>query len=157
MRLLWYFPGFLFRNPVTKNSERIERVVAEYRLAKGIRKVAIQGYCWGGKIAVLLAQKPDAVDVICSAHPGGLSIPKDIDSIQRPVAFILPEKDMEIKAPQVQSIRDSLATKTFSSEVKHYPNMSHGFAVRGNEDDPEVSEQRLDAFRLAVKFFKNFL
>jgi len=157
LRLLWYFPGFLFRNPVTKSSERIARVITEYRLSKGIKKVAIQGYCWGGRVAVLLAQQPDIVDVICSAHPGGLSIPNDIDCIQKPSAFILPEKDLEIKEKQIQMIKDSLSKKSFQSEVKYYPNMFHGFAVRGNENDPEVNAQRVDAFQLAVKFFKDVL
>ena len=75
-RLLWYFPGFLWRNPVSKGVDRIERVIRHVRQPSNVAtkvRVAVQGYCWGGRIAVLLAgrQSDLMVDTICAAHPGG--------------------------------------------------------------------------------------
>lgn len=156
LRLLWYFPGFLIRNPSSKGLERVERVIRTLRHDK-VSKVALQGYCWGGKIAVHLAQKPDVVDAICSAHPGGLSLPADIDRIQKPVVFVLAEKDWEIKAPQVKIIEDTLAGKPFEHRVQLFPHVAHGFAVRGDENDPAVKQLRQDAFNLAANFFKKAL
>ena len=40
------------RNPSSKGLERIERVIEELRASAGISKVALQGYCWGGRLAI---------------------------------------------------------------------------------------------------------
>jgi dienelactone hydrolase len=119
--LLWYFPGFLWRNPVRKGVERVERVVRHIRqqaTAAGQVRVAVQGYCWGGRIAVLLAgSHPDLVDVICAAHPGGLTLPTDVDRVQIPAAFVLAGNDSTVKAPQIKLIEEAMEKKSFDHQV----------------------------------------
>jgi len=120
-RLLWYFPGFLWRNPVRKGVERVERVVRHTRQqasAAGKVRVALQGYCWGGRIAVLLSgSHPDLVDVICAAHPGGLTLPIDVDRVQVPAAFVLAGNDSAVKAPQIKLIEAAMDKKSFEHQV----------------------------------------
>ena len=121
-RLLWYFPGFLWRNPVSKGVERIERVIRHVRQPSNVAtkvRVAVQGYCWGGRIAVLLAgRQPDLiVDTICAAHPGGLTLPTDVDKIQVPAAFVLAGNDSAVKAPQIKQIEEAMAKKSFDQQV----------------------------------------
>ena len=46
--LLYYFPGFVIRNPKSKSINIIKKVIKEYRSNnKHIRKVVLLGYCWG--------------------------------------------------------------------------------------------------------------
>ena len=121
-RLLWYFPGFIWRNPVSKGVERMERVIRHVRqqsTVAGQVRVAVQGYCWGGRIAVLLAgSQPDLlVDTICAAHPGGLTLPTDVDRIKIPAAFVLAGNDSAVKAPQIKLIEEALAKKSFDQQV----------------------------------------
>ncbi|RYG63456.1 hypothetical protein EON64_15910 [archaeon] len=157
MRLAWYATPFLLHNGPAGTVQKLERIVTYLRTHRGIAKIAMQGYCWGGRAAVLLAQKKSVVDVICAAHPGGLKIPRDIELIQQPVLFILPEKDFEIKAPQVKEIEDTLQRQGGVHAVKFYAGMQHGFAVRGSEEDEEVCSARKDAFMTAAAFFKDVL
>lgn len=157
MRLAWFATPFLLNNGPSGTMQRLERVVAHLRSQRGIAKIAMQGYCWGGRAAVLLAQKSNVVDVICAAHPGGLKIPRDIELIRQPVLFVLPEKDFEIKAAQVKEIEDTLQRQGGVHAVKFYAGMHHGFAVRGNEQDEAVCSARRDAFATAAAFFKDVL
>lgn len=163
LRIIWYLVPFMLRVAPSDGVNRIERVVHYLKTNRDISRVAVQGYCWGGRIAIHLAQKDNIVDVFGSAHPGGLSIPKDIAALKKPGCFILPEKDFEIKEKQVAQIRDILkknddeSKAQFPSLVKFYPGMVHGFAVRGNEKDPEVSKARQDAFQTTLDYFKKVL
>lgn len=163
LRLIWYFIPFIIRVTPQDGVNRIEKVIHYLKTNHGITHVAVQGYCWGGRIAVNLAQKDDLIDVYTSAHPGGLSLPKDIEGLKKPGCFILPEKDFEIKEKQVALIREILKRKDEESKTSHpslvkdYPNMVHGFAVRGNEKDPEVKKARQDAFQTSLDYFKKVL
>ena len=47
--------------------------------------------------ALHLAQQPDAVDAFAVAH-GGIELPHDIDSLQKPGFVACAEKDMELSA-----------------------------------------------------------
>jgi dienelactone hydrolase len=162
-RMLWYFPAFLYNNPKTKCISRLETVIKEYRDNRGIKKVAMQGYCFGGGLSISMGQKPYFIDVFCAAHPAGFDVPTTIANLIKPGAFILtPDKDMQLKHPQCDMIADLLKKRdepvgTFPHLVKIYRNIHHGFAVRGDEKNPEVNAARVEAFNLAVTFFKQIL
>jgi dienelactone hydrolase len=156
-RLLWWLPGFITRNTDKKCLGRIEAVVSEYK-KRGYKKIALQGYCFGGHKAIKIAQKTDVVDVICAAHPGSVSVPKDIELLVKPCAFVFtPDRDMEIKHKEVDIITKVLDGKSFPHEVKSYANVAHGFAVRGMKFDDHIEEKRHDAFLFAANFFKKVL
>eukprot|EP01040_Poterioochromonas_malhamensis_P010649 gene10649-11596_t len=141
LRLIWYFIPFIIRVTPQDGVNRIEKVIHYLKTNHGITHVAVQGYCWGGRIAVNLAQKDDLIDVYASAHPGGLSLPKDIEGLKKPGCFVLPEKDFEIKEKQVALIRDILTRKD----------------EERNEKDPEVKKARQDAFQTSLDYFKKVL
>lgn len=161
--LIYWLPGFLIRNPNTptgRSFRRIETVIRHYRTSGGISKVGVSGYCYGGKQAVLLAQRNDLVDVIAANHPGGLKIPQDILPISKPAAFILtPDKDMELKHKEMDLISKTLAEKgeRYEHIVKGYADMQHGFAVRGGNKDPVVVSNRENAFQVVSDFFRKVL
>jgi dienelactone hydrolase len=159
-RLLYYFPPFAWSNPPKKSADRLEKVIVELRSQGAIKKVAMPGYCWGGKCAVLLGQRQGVIDVGVSIHPGGLKIPEDIEALNIPIAFLLTTgKDFQLKEPQMAQIQEILAKKGDSYEhlIKDYPTMHHGFAMRGNEKDPVTLEMRKDAFDVAAGFIKKVL
>jgi len=157
-RLVWYFLPFIASVSPLDGVKRIENIAKELREKHGITKIAVQGYCWGGRIAVYLGQKPDVIDAFCAAHPGGLKLPADFEAVVKPACFVLPEKDHQIKEKQIAIIREIMQKKeAFLSSVKDYPGMIHGFAVRGNENDETVKKARVDAFESALAFFKQAL
>ncbi|KAJ3005141.1 UNVERIFIED_CONTAM: hypothetical protein HDU68_004734 [Siphonaria sp. JEL0065] len=158
-RILWYMPGFIWRNPFKKGVTILEEVIGELKEKRRVGKVAVQGYCWGGTLSVYLAQKPNSVDAVCAAHPGSLTFPSDIEKIQKPIYFVLPSKDHSIKPPQRKIIEDVLTKKDKTLEggllhqVEWFEGAEHGFAVRGNESDPVIAAMRQTAFNNAVSFF----
>jgi dienelactone hydrolase len=169
LRALWHFIPFLFWNSKSHNESRIVKVINEYR-SKGYTKIALQGYCWGGSIALNIAQKPGIVDAISSNHPGGVKIPSDFEKLLVPTSLCLtPDKDMEIKHEQVRIIEQLLKKKNGGMEwnsgekgafpyiCKSYANVSHGFSVRGDENLPEINKLRNEAFTTAWNFFKEIL
>jgi dienelactone hydrolase len=157
-RLIWWLPGFMMRNPHSKLASVTESVIAEYRNSSGISKVAVTGYCYGGKVAVLLGQKQGVIDALCSSHPGGLKLPGDITALVTPTAFVLtPDMDFEIKHKEADQIAQLLAGMQLRHQVKNYAQMAHGFSVRGGDSDPIVVGNRKDAFEFAMDFFKDVL
>ncbi|KAI9203966.1 dienelactone hydrolase [Polychytrium aggregatum] len=159
--ILWHAPAFMYFNPISKGVNRIRKVIETLRQERGIKRVALIGYCWGGRIAVILSQEPGVADAVCSAHPGGLTFPDDIEKIQAPIHFVLADKDRSVKEEQITIIRDVLGKKNEAGRLAHqidvYPGTTHGFAVRGNENDPKVKAAREKAYKDSLAFFKENL
>ncbi|KAI9350803.1 dienelactone hydrolase [Obelidium mucronatum] len=162
-QLLWYMPGFLWKNSFSKGVSILETVILELKEKRNVKKVAVQGYCWGGSLAVKLAQHPNTIDVACAAHPSFLQIPADIEKIQKPIFFVLPSKDHSIKEQHKNIIESVLAGKDKSSEngflhqVEWFEGAQHGFAVRGDDSDPVVAAMAQTALNNAISFFGDVL
>ncbi|ORY48909.1 alpha/beta-hydrolase [Rhizoclosmatium globosum] len=159
-RFMWYLPLFFYRNRRTTGAITIDRVIAELRAKRGIKKVAFQGYCWGGAIAVILAKNPNSgIDVACSADPGVIKLPEDVQQIVKPIYFVLAGEDITIKEHHRKIIEETLSGKDkslsdgFFYKVDWFKGATHGFAVRGKESDPVVSNMRQEAFQNALSFF----
>lgn len=56
-------------------------IINTLKAEMGYKFVGVQGYCWGGTTAVKLAQALDTAHAFVAAHPGGLSFPKGLISI----------------------------------------------------------------------------
>ncbi|KAJ3354641.1 hypothetical protein HDU91_005750 [Kappamyces sp. JEL0680] len=150
--IAWLLPGFLWRNSFVKNKVDIDVVLKELRV-QGATKIALLGYCWGGKVAVLCGRE-DLADVVVAAHPGRLQFPEDINLLQKPTLFILSEKDRELTPERQTEIIELLRSKGPQYDGETYPGVDHGFAVRGNENDPHVKEQRVKAYERSLSFVK---
>ena len=106
----------------------------------GIKKLAAQGFCFGGRYSILLAVA-GRVDAFLAVHPSTPE-PADLERIQRPGCFILAVNDFAFPPGKVAAARAQLEAKTRSVglrfEWKEYAGVNHGFAIRGNERDPTV-------------------
>ena len=122
--------------------------------------IGAAGYCWGGKFAVNLANgnlipggKP-LVDVVYTAHPSNLDIPKEIDAITLPFSMAIGSADFVLKMDGVNKIKDILVKrKDLDNEVKVYDDAKHGFAIRGDPGDEKEAKQGLEAEDQAVAWF----
>jgi dienelactone hydrolase len=97
-----------------------------------------------------------SITAACAAHPGRFSIPQDVTGAVVPLQFIFAEKDFEIKEKQLEQVRE-LAKSMKDCPVHYYPGTTHGFAVRGDETNPDVKAARQDAFKKACEFFKKYM
>ncbi|KAJ3080095.1 hypothetical protein HK100_010230 [Physocladia obscura] len=161
LQLARYVPGFLMRNSIPKGCDIVENVASAVKEKYGVKFIGLQGYCWGGGIAVHLAHKPNVVDAIAVAHPSELKLPVDIEKIQKPAYFACPEHDHAISKTDFDLIKDILSKKIntattttgVENKAQWIDGVEHGFATRGNEDDPHVREMRAFVLQEAVAFF----
>ncbi|PAA84910.1 hypothetical protein BOX15_Mlig020230g3, partial [Macrostomum lignano] len=114
-------------------------------------KLALLGFCWGAKPAMLLAAAA-ASPFACaaSAHPAFLTADL-VRAVRMPIA-LLPASD----DPDMQKLLEELRDQPFYSRCVHrrYDGVSHGFcAARGDRNDAKQMEKILDARDTLAKFF----
>ncbi|KAF6260845.1 Alpha/Beta hydrolase protein [Scenedesmus sp. NREL 46B-D3] len=146
------------RHPVQHAISVVTAAAAELRQQHGMHKVGLQGYCYGGKVGVMMAAKPQCVDAVCSAHPGLIKIPEDIQAVQVPLQFICAASDAQFPEKTRTAAQQLLQEKSPGlGRFILYPGTKHGFAVRGSKADPAVNAAREDALRQGLSFFKQHL
>lgn len=150
---------FLWHNTYAVNRKRYQAVMKALKEDQGVTQMGVQGYCWGGRFAVRFAQQTDAVDVASCAHPAQLRLPEDLELLKRPVCFVLSEEDRELGVKERAGMLKILETKKeregYTYALKMFEGTVHGFAVRGQDDDPEVRVKRQEAFRMACEFMSS--
>ncbi|WIA41786.1 hypothetical protein OEZ86_009119 [Tetradesmus obliquus] len=146
------------RKTVMKQStDMIAAIKAAY---PSVKKVGVAGFCWGGLYSVLLAGgKAPAVNAAVVYH-GSLLTRADIEAIAAPINFQQadPALDNQIKTDfykEIKAILDDKAKKGLDASITYYPNMPHGYSLRGA--NATVSASATTAFSSGAAFFKKHL
>lgn len=134
-------------------------------------KIAAAGFCWGGKHTVLLAaDDPESrvvrhesqvnsatpeplLDCAFTAHPSYLEVPSDIEPIAIPISIAVGDKDMAMKLPQIEQMKEILDAKKTDHEVNILPGAKHGFAIRTHPEDKHEMECAEKAEAQAIEWF----
>ncbi|KAG8950516.1 hypothetical protein FRC00_007668 [Tulasnella sp. 408] len=130
--------------------------IANSLKAAGAKKVALIGFCWGGKVATLAGTDPDIVDAVVSIHPGAVD-PNDAEGVAVPFA-LYDSKDEDKE--KCDAFVKTLESKPFAAknERKRYDTMHHGWAAaRGNLEDEENLKQFKDVFERMSAFLNKVL
>ncbi|KAK0702371.1 Alpha/Beta hydrolase protein [Lasiosphaeris hirsuta] len=117
------------------------------------QKIGIVGFCWGGKYAIRAGLKSNMiemdgakvplVDAVVVLHPSRLAIPGDVQGLIVPVSYGWGQEDSGVKIEQKSQVeqveRKAKEEGETVPEMEHkiYKPGRHGFAVRGNPDDPQ--------------------
>ena len=137
------------------------------------QKIGISGFCWGGRYAIRAAQNSSnilineksttLVDAAVALHPSNLAFPTDVENIGVPVSFGWGEEDSNTKIEQKTKVeeihqRNKATSEQFPvTEHKVYKPGRHGFAVRGNPDDPLERACLVDSEKQALDWFNRWL
>ncbi|KAJ1323112.1 dienelactone hydrolase family protein [Microdochium nivale] len=123
------------------------------------KKIGMVGMCWGGRYTSRAAQekymitieaadgsssKVALIDAGVALHPSNMVVPEDVRGMVVPVSFGWGEKDTSAKIELCDKIKKvhtedaKAAGGKAATEIEHkiYTPGRHGFAVRGNPDDP---------------------
>ncbi|WPG98628.1 Alpha/Beta hydrolase protein [Acrodontium crateriforme] len=157
--------------------ERTEKTCFDFleklRRATPGQKIGMTGFCWGGRFAIRAAQennmieidgvKTTLVDAVVALHPSNLAYPDDVDQPVVPVTIGWGLEDSGVKIEQKSKYEGVLADAGKAGrklpDVVHqvYTPGRHGFAVRGNPDDPQERKCLEDSEKQALDWFEKYL
>ncbi|OJJ95205.1 hypothetical protein ASPACDRAFT_127187 [Aspergillus aculeatus ATCC 16872] len=138
------------------------------------RKIGMVGFCWGGKYALRAGlerngiegqdgKKVPLVDAVVALHPSHVALPDDVEDLVVPtsVGWGLEDQGVNIAIMgQVEEVHEKERQKERQlPEIQHkvYKPGRHGFAVRGNPDDPLERACLEDSEKQVLDWFARWL
>ena len=143
------------------------------RATPASQKIGIVGMCWGGRYALraglesnmieVNGTKQPLVDAVVALHPSQLTIPADVDTLVVPFSCGWGVEDEAVKFKLKGEVEAFYAKakeagkKVPEMEHKVYTPGRHGFAVRGNPDDPQEKKALEDSEAQVLTWFNKWL
>ncbi|KAF7313081.1 Dienelactone hydrolase endo-1,3,1,4-beta-D-glucanase [Mycena kentingensis (nom. inval.)] len=155
-------PPFDFRTWFGRHTKEITRPIVDAVLKAlkndGVTKIAATGYCFGARYVFDLAfDGLIAVSVV--SHPTGLSAPDDFNkylaTATAPLLINSCPIDQQFPMEAAAQADAVLGDGKFAPGYKrvHWDGCTHGFAVRGDLNDPKVKAGKEGAFKEAIEWF----
>lgn len=157
---------------VKTNSECMNFLQALRRDTKG-QRIGMVGMCWGGRYAIRAGSESNMIDVggvktplvdaVVALHPSNLVLPTDVAYPVVPLSCGWGKEDSVVKFKLKDEISDLHAKekqdgrKVPETEHKVYEPGRHGFAVRGNPEDPQERKCLEDSVTQVVDWFQRYL
>lgn len=133
--------------------EQLTKVSASLRAELGVQKLAVLGFCWGGRHAALLgAGAAGGCDVAIIAHPSRVSA-AEISHIQKPVLLLAAETDSAFPEASVATVEAAVAGRE-DVRVMRFPGTEHGFAVRGDSGNDVTKAAMAEAAKAVVEWLR---
>ncbi|KAH8105275.1 alpha/beta-hydrolase [Cristinia sonorae] len=133
----------------------LDKVIAALK-ESGVTSFATTGYCYGGRLGFDLAFEGIS-SVTVTAHPSLLQIPADLEKYKETKVPLLinsctvdSQFPLEAQAKADEILGDGKFAPGYKRE--YWDGCTHGFAVRGNLDDPKVKAGKEGAFKASVEF-----
>ena len=137
------------------------------------QKIGMAGFCWGGRYAIraglennmieIGGEKVPLVDAVAALHPSNLSLPEDVENPVVPMSIGWGVEDEGVKFEQKAMVEDIHAKAKKAGrlvpEMEHkvYKPGRHGFAVRGNPDNPQEKKCLEDSVTQVLDWFGRWL
>lgn len=137
------------------------------------QKIGMVGFCWGGKYAIraglesnmieMGGKKIPLVDAVVALHPSHVALPDDVERLIVPVSIGWGVEDQGVKFEQKAQVEEIHAQRKKAGanlpEIEHqvYRPGRHGFAVRGNPDDPQERKCLEDSEKQVLDWFQRWL
>jgi len=147
----------LFQDNPSKNSvisQGIARKVLDAILSMGYYNIQTQGYCFGGKISVVLNQDGLIAGSV-SSHGSGI-VDSDAQTLKKPIFFVMPESDPGFNVTKAALFQAVLNSKQISNRAIVYPKTTHGFAANVFATDPYLKAEAMQALEDSIMWFNKF-
>lgn len=108
------------------------------------------GFCYGGRVAMMLAARSREIDSVVAYHPGRTSA-EDVARLKSPVQIHIGTADTNVPLSQIRELGAILKSQGTPTEVHLYEGANHGFLAytrppRYKPDAAILSWQRTIAF-----------
>ncbi|KAI5886226.1 alpha/beta-hydrolase [Schizophyllum commune H4-8] len=156
----WDIPKWFVNHGKDKTRPSLDRVIDGLK-AQGVTSFGAVGYCFGARYVFDLAFD-GVIKVGAVAHPSHLEVPEDIERYAKtnvPLLIESCEVD-QMFPPELQAKTDAiLGDGKFAPGYKqdYWPGCRHGFAVRGDQNDPAVKAGKEGAFKNVVEWMAKYL
>ena len=143
------------------------------RATPASQKIGMVGMCWGGRYALragleskmieIDGVKKPLVDAVVALHPSNMVMPEDVETLVIPASFGWGVEDVAVKyklrrdTEEIHAKAQKAGRTVPEMEHKAYTPGRHGFAVRGNPDDPQERKCLEDAEAQVLAWFKKWL
>jgi dienelactone hydrolase len=137
------------------------------------QKIGMVGFCWGGRYAIRAALQTNMIDVdgvktplvdaVVALHPSNLVLPDDVNGLVVPVSYGWGVEDSAVsfalkgKIEKLNAEKEKERSKVPEMQHRVYRPGRHGFAVRGNPDDPEERKCLVDSERQVLEWLGKWL
>jgi len=152
------FRDWYSRHSSEHNVSRIIRVIDELK-SQGVKRVAVSGYCYGGRVVFDLSYK-GYTDVVVTSHPSILEVAdleKYASTVTVPLLINACEIDHQFPKEKQEKARELFADFKPGFRQEYFEGCTHGFAVRGDLSDPKVKAGKEGAFKNTIEWFREHL
>jgi len=129
--------------------------MVEYLESKGISKIGVIGFCYGGKAATnesTTGRFGAAVSIHGFGHGAA-----DIASAKCPILYVVPRGDPYFKDEQIEEVTKAINGDEKKGDIKVYEGVTHGWTVRADYTDEKIKASADAALGDVAKFLKKHL
>ena len=119
-------------------------------------KLGAIGYCYGAWAVFKLAADSSLIDSATVAHPSLLE-KSEIDGLKVPTQILAPEHDHAYTPELKEYSNKVIPTLNIPYDYVYFPGVAHGFAARGDPNNPTQKQALERAKRAAVNWFNEWL
>ncbi|CAK9235465.1 unnamed protein product [Sphagnum troendelagicum] len=142
-------PAWLAKHPPSEGALDVKKVVEELQ-SKGKSSLGFAGFCWGAKVGALVG-KDHTFKAIVQLHPSFVE-PSDYEEVKVPISVLAAPVDHAEIAESILSGR-----KDIESFVKIFPNASHGWTIRYDENNLQEVAAAEEAHNDMLNWLGKFL
>jgi len=146
---------FLYDHSPEVTDPIIAATIQYMRKTLKVDKIAITGYCFGGRYSFRFLADGKGGDVGFAAHPSLLE-DAEVEAITKPVSVAAAQNDDLLPAPARHALEDLMMSTGQETTFATYGGTQHGFGVRADVSDPKQKFAKEEAFIQAVRFFQNW-
>ena len=139
-----------------------KEIIFPYAESNGAKKFGVLGTCWGTYLVMRLSSDPK-VSAGISWHPSHTQISRNLgeDPLELMRAVQCPQLIMPAASDPVEDktggVHVNILEENAGVEVVEFPEMQHGWTVRGNMSEANVKNDVLKAIKLSLEFFERYL
>jgi carboxymethylenebutenolidase len=118
--------------------------------------MGVLGFCYGGRMAMLLGARARDLDAVAAYHPGTVFTAAEIARLSVPVQIHCGLADEDVSLAQVRSLEAMLRAQHTPVEVNLYPGAKHGFLAYTRPENYDAQAGALSWSR-TTKFLSRYL
>ncbi|KAJ7284843.1 Alpha/Beta hydrolase protein [Mycena rebaudengoi] len=128
--------------------------------ARGVKKIAATGYCFGGLYVMRLAQN-NTITVGSVAHPSRLSVPTDFERLVAVsmVPFEINNAELDTAFTPTLAVQADAVMASYKPGFfrRQFDGVAHGFAVTADPTIPVQVAAKQGAFDTSLAWFRKHL